>query len=240
MNPRTSSTVIKALSILDLFLDQEDGLSVTQISCSTGINMSTVVRLCATLEKSDYLSRNSRGVYYLGHKIDRLAEVFRLQLDIESVIRPILTNLRNLTGESASFYTIESDKRVCLFRVDSLQDIRHVVDEGTRLPLNKGVVGRVLMAFSGKSGAAFNKIRKNGYLSAEGRESFTSSLAAPVLSKSGILIGALVISGLSSRFTIKERNAVLPELVNSCTLLQDQLPAANLNYRVFTGNKKLS
>jgi len=224
MAPRTSGTVSKALDIMDLFHYRDDGLTVTRIATATGINKSTVVRLCATLEGRGYLQRDPRGVFVIGPQIENLARVFRNQFNLEEVVRPVLAQLRDETGESSSFYVIEGNARICLFRESSRHRIRHVVEEGTRLPLKEGVVGRVLLAFSGSKGALSQTIRDDGYLDADGREPFTGSVSAPVLTKSGHLSGAMVISGLSSRFSMEKRIKARRSILDACTQIRDVLP----------------
>jgi len=225
MPTRKSTTVTKALNILDLFLNQNEGLSVTQIHNLSVINMSTVLRLCATLENSGYLKRNGRGIYFVGHQIERLSQVYRHQFSLDKVIRPVLTTLRDETEESASFYIISGNQRTCLFRVNSENEIRHVVEEGARLPLAEGVVGPVLLAYSGKRGPQYDKIRKEGYLIAKGRKSYTASVAAPVFKTDGSLAGALVVSGLSVRFTAKKRVLALNLILSCSQKLSVLLPA---------------
>jgi DNA-binding IclR family transcriptional regulator len=227
MAPRTSGTVTKALGILDLFLFREDGLTATQIATATGIHKSSVVRLCATLEGRGYLQRDPRGIFTVGSQIEKLARIFRKQFSLEEAVRPVLARLRDETGESASVYAIEGDARVCLFRENSRHRIRHVVEEGARLPFKEGVVGRVLLAFSGSKGALYRTIRDDGYLDADGREPFTASVSAPVFTKSGHLAGALVVSGLSSRFSPKERKKARDLILETSSQLREILPDQN-------------
>ena len=226
MASRTSGTVIKALDILDLFPGRDDGLSATQIAAATGINMSTVVRLCATLEGRRYLRRNGRGVYFIGPQIDQLARVLRTQFSLEDTVRPVLRALRDETGESASFYVRDGNARVCLYREDSKHAIRHVVAEGARLPLKEGVVGRVLLAYDGAKGAIYDRIRKEGFYAAAGREPFTASVSVPIFSKGDGLIGAIVVSGLADRFSARKRQAAQKRLDKAGRELTDFLPAS--------------
>ncbi|MCG8543438.1 MAG: IclR family transcriptional regulator [Alphaproteobacteria bacterium] len=226
MASRISGTVIKALDILDLFPGRDDGLSATQIAAATGINMSTVVRLCATLEGRRYLRRNGRGAYFIGPQIDQLARVMRTQFSLEDTLRPVLRALRDETGESASFYVRDGNARVCLYREDSKHAIRHVVAEGARLPLKEGVVGRVLLAYDGAKGAIYDEIRKDGVYAAAGREPFTASVSVPVFSKGGGLIGAIVVSGLADRFSARKRHAARKRLTEAGRDLTDLLPAS--------------
>ena len=224
MAPRTSGTVTKALDILDLFLGGEDGLTVTGIAAATEIHKSTVQRLCATLEGRGYLGRDRGASFRLGARIEELARVFRNQFSLEAAVRPVLARLRDETGESASFYVIDGPARVCMFRENSRHRIRHVVEEGTRLPFRQGVVGRVLLDFSGARGSEYRAIREAGYLDADGREPFTASLAAPVLTASGQLAGGLVLSGLSTRFSAQQRRSARDLILGASAQLGEILP----------------
>jgi DNA-binding IclR family transcriptional regulator len=187
--------------------------------------MSTAVRLCATLVKLGYLKRNDRGVYFIGPQIEKLAKVFRKQFNLEEIVRPVLKKLREQTEESASFYMIDGNERVCLFREDSKHEIRHVVAEGTRLPLNCGVVGPLLLAFTGMSGINYKKIRDKGYYESEGRESYTASVAAPVFDSDGKLAGALVISGPALRFGLDMRREAKKLLIEEAARIKSFIPS---------------
>lgn len=196
----TSLTVRKSLDVMDSFLDRPEGYTLTQLAARNGMSKATALRLCATLEACGYLDRDERMVYRIGPKVLRLAQGYRHQFRLETVVRPVLQRLRDQTGESASFYIAEHTERVCLVRENSRHVIRHHLEEGTRLPLHEGVVGRVLQAFQGAKGRQFDRIRADGVLMARGREPHTASVAAPVHDMAGRLIGALVISGPYSRF----------------------------------------
>jgi len=216
MATRTSGTVAKALDLLDRIVEREDECTVTELAGATGIHKSTVVRLCATLAGRGYLGRGPRGGFRLGARVADLARVYRGQFDLEDIVRPTLAGLRDATEESASFYRIDGDARICLFREDSNHSIRHHVDEGTRLPLRDGVVGRVLLAFSGARGMEYEAIREAGYLDDEGREPDTASLAAPVIGTDGALAGAIVVSGPATRFTSSRRRKAREEIIKTC------------------------
>ena len=226
MASRTSGTVIKALDILDQFLGRDDGLSATQIAAATEINISTVVRLCATLERRRYLRRQERGVYFVGPQVEQLAQIVRTQFSLEDTVRPIVRELRDETGESASFYVRDGNARICLVREDSKHAIRHVIAEGTRLPLKEGVVGHVLLAYAGAKGAIYDKIRKAGCYDAAGRAPFTASVSVPVISRGGDLIGAMVVSGLADRFSASKRQTAQKRLRDAARNLTDLLPAS--------------
>lgn len=220
----TSSTVRKALHVLETVAGAPSGLTLAHITRLTELNKATAVRLCATLQGAGFLDRDRHMVYRLGRRIWQLGQVYRQQFGFEDIVRPVIGALRDSTGESASFYVREGAERVCLIRENSRHSIRHHVDEGARLGLSAGVVGRVLLAFSGASGAEMASIRAAGHLAAGGREPDTASVAAPVLDGSGGLIGAVVVSGPISRFDTPRQQEALGAVLEACRTLQAGLP----------------
>ena len=221
---KTSSTVRKALQVLESVASARSGLTLAHITRMTELNKATAVRLCATLQQAGFLERDTHMIYRLGRRVWQLGQVYRQQFGFEDIVRPVVAALRDTTGESASFYVREGAERVCLIRENSRHSIRHHVDEGARLSLSQGVVGRVLLAFSGASGAEMAAIRAAGYLAAGGREPDTASVAAPVLDVGGGLIGAVVVSGPISRFDTQRQEAALRTVLEVCQTLQAGLP----------------
>ncbi len=220
----TSSTVRKALQVLESVASARSGLTLAHITRMTELNKATAVRLCATLQGAGFLERDGHMVYRLGRRIWQLGQVYRQQFGFEDIVRPGIAALRDATGESASFYVREGAERVCLIRENSRHSIRHHVDEGARLSLTDGVVGRVLLAFAGAAGAEMAAIRKAGHLAAAGREPDTASVAAPVLDGGGGLIGAVVLSGPVSRFDTERQQAALAAVLETCRNLETALP----------------
>ena len=220
----TSSTVRKALQVLESVATAPAGLTLAHITRMTELNKATAVRLCATLQGAGFLERDTHMVYRLGRRIWQLGQVYRQQFGFEDIVRPVIASLRDTTGESASFYIREGAERVCLIRENARHSIRHHVDEGARLSLSQGVVGRVLLAFSGAGGAEMAAIRAAGHLAADGREPDTASVAAPVLDGCGALLGAVVVSGPISRFDETRQGQALAAVLAACRTLQQALP----------------
>lgn len=221
-----AQTVTKALLLLDEFLEGAPEIALSKMTARTGMHKTTILRLCASLEEAGYLQREPGAAYRLGPKIWRLAQAYRHNLHIEDLIRPVLGRIRDATGESVSYYVREGNQRVCLFRENSRAVIRHHLEEGARLPLDRGVVGRVLMAFSGARGPDFTAIRRDGSLVAEGREPHTTSVAVPVIDARGGLAGALVVSGPSARFAPPQCAEALALIAAAARQLATVMPVA--------------
>ncbi|NBQ06891.1 MAG: IclR family transcriptional regulator, partial [Betaproteobacteria bacterium] len=125
---------------------------------------------------------------------------YQAGFDINDVVEPTLRQLSSETKESASFYVREGDVRSCISRVEGPQSVRHHVRIGMRLPLNLGAPGKVILAFSGESGAEYETIRRRGYHMSMGeRDPEVSSVAAPVFGLNWRLLGSMCISGPTAR-----------------------------------------
>ncbi|HXP96669.1 MAG TPA: IclR family transcriptional regulator C-terminal domain-containing protein [Telmatospirillum sp.] len=99
---------------------------------------------------------------------------------------------------------------MCLYRENSPRAMRHHLDEGVRLPLEKGAGGRVLLAFNGGGDPVGAEIRRQGYCISLGeRDPDIAAAAVPLIDHAGRLRGALCVSGLRSRFdSLAQENAI--------------------------------
>ena len=193
--------VERALRLLDVFGPADQGLSLKEVSERSGINKATILRLSFSLEKYGHITRDGEGLFHLGPALWRLGSVFRQSLRLGPIIRPILSQLVDVTNESASFYVKRGDTGVCLYRVNSSRLARDHVQEGEVIPLNVGSSGRVLDAYSTMTGKNAEQIRNIGfYLSLGERDPDVAGMSVPVLSPEDELIGAVSLSGLRSRF----------------------------------------
>jgi len=185
--PKTPDTtggvdaVERALRVLDCFVPGDTGLSLKEVADRSGVNKATILRLSVSLEKFGHITRDGEGLFHLGASLWRLGSVFRQNLRMGPIVRPVLASLVETTGESASFYHVE---------------------EGEIIPLNTGSSGRVLDAYSIQQGKQATSIRKAGYyLSLGERDPDVAGLSVPVLGLEGELLGAVSLSGLRVRFS---------------------------------------
>jgi DNA-binding IclR family transcriptional regulator len=217
--------VERALSILDAFVEGGEALTLAALAQKTGLHKSTILRLAGSLQRFGYLKRDDQGSYRPGPSLWRLGSLYRRSFDLGEQIRPELRRLVEATQETASFYVREGDERVCLYRLNSPRPIRHHLDEGIRLPLDRGAAGRVLLAYGGEPGPAYDEIRGRGhYVSIGERDPMIAAVAVPVRDGRGVVRGALAISGLRARFDEKARADVLLALTQSAQRLAAEMP----------------
>lgn len=219
--------VERALAILGAVGGDELWLPLREIAARTGLNKATILRIAATLERGGFLRRRADGAFALGPALWRLGNLYRRSLNLDDAVPPVLERLVGETGESCAFYVAEGRGRVCLYRRNSPKAARHHVEEGERLPLDRGSGGRVLQAFAGARGPLFDRIRAEGLCASSGeRDPDVAGVAAPVFGDGGSLAGALVVSGLATRFGGAEVERIKKQLRAAAADLSRALGAA--------------
>lgn len=210
MTENRVAAVDRALSLLGCFDAEHDRLTLKQLAERTGLYKSTILRLAGSLEAAGYLNRLDDGSFSLGPTLWRLGSIYRKRFNFAETIRPVLHKLSEITHESASFYIRDGGTRVCLFRQNGPQSIRHHLDEGAQLPLEQGAAGHLIRAYTDGGGEQAADIMKTGYAISLGeRDPDTASVAVPVFGADNNFLGAVVVSGLRTRFNETARGTAI-------------------------------
>lgn len=214
------AAVERAVSLLEAFTDRDTSLSLGELSRRTELDKATVLRIARSLAKSSMLVRNDDASWRLGPKLVRLGAIYQSTFRSSAIIEPLLAELSERTGESATLYVREGNTRVCLFRHDSSQSIRHSARIGDTFPLDRGAPGRVLLVFGGGADPLADEIRARGWHCTRGeRDPQVASLAVPVFRDGRDLFGSLALTGPPSRFTEEAVASHLPILLEGAAKL---------------------
>jgi DNA-binding IclR family transcriptional regulator len=212
--------VTRALQVLEAFALGEASLPLAELSRRCGLHKTTVLRLARTLAQSGYMVQREDGDWRLGPAAGWLGARYQAGFDVQNVLEPALRELTVATGESAAFYVREGSVRTCLVRVEGPQALRHHARMGEGLPLDKGSPGRVILAFSGEPGKAYEDIRKKGYHWSIGeREQGVATVSAPVFGMHWRLMGSVCISGPASRLPAEKLEALAQTVIATATQL---------------------
>jgi IclR family acetate operon transcriptional repressor len=137
----------KALDILEVFLSQEDEISLSKLAALSGLNITTVNRIASTLVKRGYLKqREKRGKYSLGTKFLDFSGIIRSRIKIRDVAVPFLTKLSHLVDESAILLSWDGQQGIHTETIHSNHALRVVPDEGTKFSLYSTGVGKAILA----------------------------------------------------------------------------------------------
>jgi len=205
--PSTPPTGVleRGVAILEAFDEQALRLSLSELAERTGLDKATLLRLAGVLVRARLLHRFDSGVYAPGPALLHMGMLYRRTFDLGARIQPVLHQVVQETGETAALYTRSGDDRICLYRENTTQEVRHHVEVGTRLPLQAGgSSAHVLQFYTGGSTPHATLIRKKGYaMTRAERVPEMGSVALPVFDADGSFIGALVVLGLAARHNKK-------------------------------------
>lgn len=248
--PKGVQAVSRALRILDAFSKNQTELSLNDISIKTGFYKSTILRLTQTMIDEGYLIRDPEtGKFKLGIKVYLLGQICSKSLNLLTVSLPFLEKLVENSKETLAIYIIQGIQRVCLTKVQSPQYITAFVEEGQQLPLHAGAAGKLLLAYSDESfvqrlidGTGLRsftektitnsselknelaRIREAGYAFSQGeRDPSAAALAAPIFKGENKMVGALSLSGPSTRFGPKQISFFLSLILEAAEDISHQL-----------------
>jgi DNA-binding IclR family transcriptional regulator len=218
---RPVASVARALALLDELSESENGLGVNELARRIGVNASTASRLLATLEAAGIVQRDGQGPYRLGVSLLRLAERVLSRLDLGALARPVLVDLMERTGETATLSLAGEHEAITVDSVPSRSSVVSMARLGRPSVPHATAVGKVMLAFGGRAlprerelraltgrtitdraalAEEIETVRERGYGTVFGeREAEVNAIAAPVWGRTGELAAILGIQGPAAR-----------------------------------------
>ncbi|WP_244849251.1 IclR family transcriptional regulator [Caballeronia sp. SL2Y3] len=190
--------VERALGLLDCFRLGKEKLSLAALASASGMHKTTVYRLMNSLERMGYVVRSDDGMYGLGARVLYLGKLYEQSFHLSSVVEPILFALAAQTKESASYYVLEKNQRLCLFRAEPSEGLRETRLAGTSLPLDDTAIGQVIR-YWGLHEPIFSEPPQIPLFTSGARDVHTAAFATPVFGPDEEFMAALTLSGPASR-----------------------------------------
>lgn len=187
--------------------------TLAELVASTGLARPTAHRLAVALEYYRLVARDMQGRFILGPRLTELATAAG-EDRLLAAANPVLSALRDATGESAQLFRRQGDARVCVAAAERPVGLRDSIPVGSTLSMRAGSGAQILLAWeepdrlhTGLQGARFtatmlSQIRRRGWAqSVSEREIGVASVSAPVRGPSGRVVAAVSISGPVERLT---------------------------------------
>lgn len=223
----------KASAILSAL--EKGPTTLADLVTTTHLARPTVHRLALALEHHHLVGRDARGAFVLGPRFAQLAASVG-EDRLVSAAQPVLTVLRDRTGESSQLYRSHGDQRICIAAADRPVGLRDSIPVGTTMTMAAGSAAQVLLAWEdparmhvGLEGARFTAadlelVRSQGYSESAGeRESGVSSVSAPVWGTAGTVIAAVSISGPIERLSAHPAASHAEAVMDAARQLSDVL-----------------
>jgi IclR family KDG regulon transcriptional repressor len=170
--PRVVPAVIRALDVLELFLDRPE-LSAREVMERLDLPRTTVHELLVTLEARSYLiSVPGQPVQYrLGMPLFQLGAAFAGRLDLVREAQGVARDVAAACDEAVHVAVRDGADVIYLVKVDSTHPVRMVSAVGRRLPAHCTAVGKMLL--SGLGRAELDAVLSKGALPGMTPESIT-------------------------------------------------------------------
>ena len=241
----------RALQILCLFKWDRQTLTLSQLSEASGLHKATILRLCSTLMKYDFLRyRQDSRHYSLGLKLFELGSIIFSSFSLRRIASSYLDQLQSRLGKTVFLGILENDE---LIYIDKKEDpripIRFTSQIGTRRPPYFGMLGQILMAFlpdqevnrllkktpltpSTKKSLASEKefkerllrIRKQGFfVDEEEALDGISGISAPIRDYTGEVIAGVGVGFISSSEHAKGKKIIIKEVCEAAKGISKQM-----------------
>lgn len=233
-------TVKAAETLFDIveLLEEDGGLTITEIANELGYAKSTVHRHLTTLVERGYAVEEPDG-YHIGLRFLALGEHTRNRYDAYQLAREKVDELASETNERAQFIVEEHGEAVYIHRALGERAVRTDPGIGKRIPIQATSAGKAILAHMSEDRlfeiieqtdlspitdetitstedllSELETIREQGY-SFNRQENLQGlhAVGAPVTDPDGDIIGALSVSGPSHRLKGDWFEVELPDLL---------------------------
>jgi IclR family acetate operon transcriptional repressor len=252
--PRQSvQSVERTLDLLEALAAAQGEISITNLAQRTGLHVSTVHRLLATLVHRGYVRQNRESSrYYLGSKLALLGEGAPRYTEMRLQAQTALAALTDLIDETSNLVVLEDTAAVYIDQVQCKQVVRLFTAIGNRVPLQCTAAGKVLLShlpadardriverldfrsytprtIASRSAllSALETARRNGYaLDEEEYQTGVRCVAVPVFGTDGQAIAAISVSAPAHRLPRPRAAEILPAMKRAAAAVTTSMGAA--------------
>lgn len=247
---RTVRAVERALEILQSFSVDKPSMSVIELQKKVRLSRPTLYRLLHTLMVKGFVRADGDPQRFtLDHGVAPLAHVWISALDATNAAAPIISHLRDQTGETSALYVLRGDLRTCVLEITSQHVLSIAQGVGHGEPIFRGASGKAILAFMNEQSAGsvlqnvphgtnkkrlledLARIREEGFAVSRGEVIVGAvAIAAPFSDRTGNVVGSIGVVGPQARIDDSWITRTTKLVVASAT----QLSAA-LGYGATTG-----
>lgn len=136
----------RGLKLLLACSEQRRDLTFAEMHRLVDMPKATAYRVVQTLEYMGFLERNVRtNTFTLGHKVLRLGLEYVASLDVAQVGQPVIERLRDNSRCSSHLAIRDGQDVIYIARVSAAGSTINQVSVGTRLPVHRTSLGRMLL-----------------------------------------------------------------------------------------------
>jgi IclR family KDG regulon transcriptional repressor len=138
-----------ALQVLEALDNGSAERGVSELARELGVSKAAVYRILTTLARRGYVTQNSATSHYaIGPRLRRFSHVAASTLDLPSVARPFMIELRDATLDTVHLAVLEGGEAVYIAKEDGLHPVQVTSRVGARCPAHCISTGKALLAYA--------------------------------------------------------------------------------------------
>lgn len=242
MAVKRSQNVARALSIIETIASHQP-IGVSALAKMLDEDRSAVQRTVMTLADAGWIqiAPEPPQRWELAARLFSIAHLPHSKSDLNARARRALDEIRDETGETALLTVPSGVQFIVLAAADSRHMLRMSPDIGeVTLSSAKSATGRAILPYVGRErqiailgraptraeSVEFTATRERGYsISIDDVMRGATNLGAPVFDHRGEPMGAIVVSGPSTRMTVDRHKSIGKLLVRHARILSHRAPA---------------
>lgn len=243
------SSVATAIQLLKAFSGKDAEIGISDLAKRLGVAKSTVHRLVVTLVSEELLEQNPEtGRYRLGLGLFSLGSLVRHRMDLSSMARPLLMDLREEIGETILLAVPTQQEAMYILHLESRHAVRMRSDIGVHIPYYCTAAGRAILAHLPEQAIekvlaapmplrtpntvsspdkllkVLAAIRKNGYSTEDEESEFgIRAISAAIFDASGRVAGAVGIGGPIQRLSMRKLTSFVAPLKGTAQRISQRL-----------------
>ncbi len=141
-----AQSFMRTMSVLQQIADAPEAPTRAELMATCGLTRPTLYRIIASLEAEGLIAPAKDKRYRLGGRLVHLARRALAQNDVRQIAEPVLTHLRDETGETVHLAIRSGHELVYIDKMESRQVVRMSSTIGTRVPFHSSGVGKAYLS----------------------------------------------------------------------------------------------
>ena len=221
-------SIDRALDIIEVLAENQEGLGVTEISERVGLHKSTAHRIISTLAARGYINKTEYAAYRLGLKLIEEVSCYITGLELQTEAGPYVARITSELGLTSHLGVLDGDQVVYIEKMDVFSNVRMYSQIGVRVHSYSCSLGKCLLSnyssdqvrrimancsfirFTPKTLGSVEElladldlVRKRGWaIDDEEAETGHRCIGAPIYDYRGDIIAAISASGPTSTLTV--------------------------------------
>ena len=117
-------SIDRALDIIEVLSDENEGLGVTEIAARIGLHKSTAHRIITTMANRGYISKTEKGTYKIGLKLIECVSCYINSLELQTEARPYVARIVSELGLTSHLGVLDGTEVVYIEKMDVYSNIR--------------------------------------------------------------------------------------------------------------------